>query len=92
MPRFRKKPVVIEAVRWTGANRDEIAKFLRQKVTQYDTLGEGLRITTKEGVMTAPPGYWIIKGVEGEFYPCDPVIFDKTYDRVGQRGRLNAPT
>lgn len=79
MPRFRKKPVVIEAIRFDGENYDEIGHFVgfaghiigREKAIQ---------IKTREGLMIASPGDWIIKGVAGEFYPCKPDIFDTTYE------------
>ena len=88
--KFRKKPVVIEAVRWTGENRKEINKFCRNKaiflpaklrsdglIIAYDLL-----ISTLEGMMHANVGDYIIKGVNGEYYPCKPDVFAKTYERV----------
>lgn len=44
----------------------------------------GLTITTLEGPMFARPGWWIIRGVHGEFYPCDPAVFAETYDVLGE--------
>jgi len=93
MPIFRKKPVVIEAVQWTGNNLRQIISFTDgPPVTrtahagmmweQYEAIvaDEGLKIFTLEGDMLASPGDWIIKGVKGEFYPCKPDIFAATYD------------
>ncbi len=82
MTKFRKKPVVIEAVQWTGILNVEILNFLPDGV--YQALGGdgNLRIPTLEGVMLASPGDWIIKGVAGEFYPCKPDVFEKTYEEV----------
>lgn len=87
--KFRKKPVVIEAVIWGGNNFDEISNFTKEfhghKVAYEDAeelakkSGEYF-IRTLEGTMTATKGDWIIKGVNGEFYPCKPDIFDKTYE------------
>ena len=75
--KFRKKPVVIEAIRWNGANTVEVCGF----VGPLDYFGGQLLIPTLEGVMKANPGDWIIKGIKGEFYPCKPDIFEATYER-----------
>ena len=80
MPKYRKKPVEIEAVQWTGTNGMEVAAFLDGQ--PWKDRPEGIVITTLEGAMTASPGDWIIRGVKGEFYPCKPDIFDATYEPV----------
>ena len=76
--RFRKKPVVIEAVKYTGENGQEIGLFVgaadRNEENQF-------LIHTLEGTMAADPGDWIIKGIQGEFYPCKPDIFEQTYEK-----------
>lgn len=79
MPKFRKKPVVIEAIQWTGANPSEVTAF-RGGACLYDA--DGPIIETLEGDMKTMPGDWIIKGVKGEFYPCKPDIFEATYEAV----------
>lgn len=85
--KYRKKPVVIEAVKWTGSNRDEIDTFLGL-TNSPDTANHGyadnnqLIIKTLEGNHAANPGDMIIKGVKGEFYPCKPDIFEATYEEV----------
>jgi len=81
MPHFKKKPVVIEAVQFTGTldNFVELAAFMGSETFIND--GK-IEIDTLEGVMTASKGDWIIKGVQGEFYPCKPDIFEQTYDPV----------
>lgn len=78
--RFRKKPVVIEAVQWTGENRDEILGFAKgcDRPAVFDE--HGLTIPTLEGTHFANVGDWIIKGVHGELYPCKPDIFSETYE------------
>jgi len=96
MPKFRKKPVLIEAVCWTGYEADvasvlafigDLSKLprdgamIRPGIGYTPALGT-LDIPTLEGTMTASPGDWIIKGVKGEFYPCKPDIFEATYDAV----------
>ena len=84
MHKYRKKPVEIEAVQWTGDNRDEIWEFcpLSYFNTDLETGMLSLIVQTLEGSMQASIGDYIIKGVKGEFYPCKPDIFDITYDKV----------
>lgn len=76
---YRKKPVVIEAVQWTGENHAEMCEFIDPEV--FEIIPRvGLVIHTLEGDHHASPGDYIIKGVNGEFYPCKPDIFTKTYE------------
>lgn len=82
MPKFRKKPVVIEAIQFTGHNDDEILAFARSAAHDPEVNRPTIAITTLEGTMTAEVGDWIIKGVQGEFYPCKPDIFEATYESV----------
>ena len=88
IPKFRKKPVVIEAIQWDGENHSEIFSFVRKDLQIERTTISGeivpinLVIETLEGEHRASKGDWIIKGVNGEFYPCKPDIFEKTYERV----------
>ena len=85
MKKYIKKPVVIEAVQYNGANKEEIEAFVEKKLdTVYTELKEPLelKIPTLEGDMKASKGDYIIKGINGEFYPCKPDIFEKTYDVV----------
>jgi hypothetical protein len=90
--KFRKLPIVVEAIQWTGVNEREVFTFMFSglplkvnSVTQKcgdEKQRQSLYIETIEGIMRADRGWWIIKGVEGEFYPCKPEIFAKTYERV----------
>ena len=84
--KYRKKPVVIEAVQWLGKKSyDEVGMFLHGACALFhNPLDEGgfITIETLEGTMTANYGDWIIKGVKGEFYPCKPDIFAATYEPV----------
>jgi hypothetical protein len=87
MPQFRKKPVVIEAIRYTGGNRREIQDFTGQECRaepdeKTNATGYPLVIKTLEGQHIASLGDWIIRGVKGEFYPCKPDVFAATYDTV----------
>lgn len=90
--KYRKKPVVIEAIKWTGDNLIELIKFMNCVIQEVDEkreymLYEGailvkdvLYIKTLEGEHIASVGDWIIKGIKGEFYPCKPDVFEMTYD------------
>ena len=77
--KFRKKPVTIEAIQWNGENLSEIDEFTKNEVKNHESV---LIITTLEGDMYASLNDYIIKGVNGEFYPCKPDIFAKTYEEV----------
>lgn len=86
--KYRKKPVIIEAVQHTGSSSvaAAIQKWMQGEeykapVVQTRDI-RPMEIPTLEGVMIASPGDWIIKGVNGEFYPCKPDIFEKTYEEV----------
>lgn len=76
--KFRKKPVVIDAIQWSG-NLVDAERFGIPDCSQ-DLIDPALEINTLEGVMKAQVGDWIIKGVKGEFYPCKPDIFAATYE------------
>jgi hypothetical protein len=80
--RFRTKPVEIEAVQFTGRNDREIAEFVGFNGYDPDDTGPSWIIVTLEGEMRANVGDFIIKGVQGEFYPCKPDIFEQTYEPV----------
>ena len=79
--KYRKKPVVIDAIQWSGDNIEDIASFMNWRMFEHDKLN-GLVILTLEGRHSASVGDFIIKGVAGEFYPCKPEIFNATYDAV----------
>jgi hypothetical protein len=83
--RFRKRPVVVEAMQWDGVSKGTVRNFVGPQVDLtfgYDDRA-WMNIQTLEGPMTARAGDWIIKGVQGEFYPCKPDIFEATYEPVG---------
>lgn len=85
--KYRKKPVVIEAVQFDGTPEGALVvfdafKILGAKFVPNADLTTGiLTIPTLEGTHTASSGDWIIKGIKGEFYPVKPDIFTATYDR-----------
>lgn len=92
--KFRKKPIVIEAIQWTGENVEEIKNFTNGQIKYQVAIGgskygEGypqkytsLVIPTLEGDHLALRGDWIIKGIKGEYYPCNSSIFQLTYEQV----------
>lgn len=84
MAKYRKKPVVIDAMQFTEEGKDRVFNFITcNSYPEMDQIGNYIiKIETLEGVMTANLGDWIIKGVNGEFYPCKPDIFEKTYEEV----------
>jgi hypothetical protein len=97
MAKFRKKPVVIEAIQLKESNIFEVTAFIdgkkpslgssiaSHKWEDYVKLviaNEGVTIKTLEGDIMADFGDYVIKGVKGEFYPCKPDIFKLTYDAV----------
>lgn len=88
--KFRKKPVVIEAMQWDGTAESAtpvINWILDHDGTatwrdRFEPDGNCIRIRTLEGMISASPGDFIIRGVQGEFYPCKPDIFAATYEAV----------
>lgn len=76
--KYRKKPVVIEALQLGLYNHDDVENFVGGDLGNHPE--GGLVIATLEGAMRASIGDYIIKGVQGEFYPCKPDIFEATYD------------
>lgn len=95
--KFRKKPVVIDAVIWNGENLKEVIDFTGKSpkwdeyfksFEEYELFVKNdrsiFKIFTLEGTMEASVGDYIIRGVKGEHYPCKPDIFKATYELVGE--------
>ena len=82
--KYRKKPVVIEAAQFDGSERSivEILALQSDKVKVLREDAGDLMIPTLEGLMRASVGDYVIRGVQGELYPCKPDIFEQTYDLV----------
>ena len=79
--------MVVQAIRWTGGNANEVRDFAGDQVSLISTTEQGHvalvpMIKTPEGDIKANVGDYIIKGVNGEFYPCKPEIFEKSYDII----------
>lgn len=102
MMKFRKKPVVIDAIQWTGENLQEVIDFTGKherfsewfkSFADYEAHVKAdrnvFKIFTLEGVMDATPGDWIIRGVKGEHYPCKADIFAATYEPADQECEIN---
>jgi len=99
--KFGKKPVIIEAVKWTGDNYKEMQNFTRdnsslnrhiggdEKGNGFPQMYEELIIHTLEGDFRVSKGDWIIKGIKGEFYLCKPDIFQQTYEKVNEGTIIN---
>ena len=81
---YRKRPIVIEAMQLNFANRDAIIDFAQGHLSLVwrDGYLEGALVDTLEGGIYATYGDYIIKGVDGEYYPCKPSVFEKTYELV----------
>jgi len=86
--KYRKKPVVIDAFRWTaGPDQTEDPEWITREIdagriwfTNAGTPNIRMSIRTLEGGIYASPGDWIIRGIKGEIYPCKPDIFEATYE------------
>ena len=89
MSKYIKKPVEVEAVQFDGT--DESVEWLlpQLKSGEIGRACNKLYIKTLEGVMEAKVGDYVIKGVNGEFYPCKPDIFEKTYEKIEDDDLLN---
>jgi len=84
MKKYRKKPVIIEAVQYDGTNSDEIINWIESYGGEagFSVYTQELLIRTLEGVMRASKGDYVIKGIHDEFYPCKEDIFNKTYEEI----------
>lgn len=82
---FRKKPVEVQAMQWTGGptSSDELVQWTRGNFTWYDGIGE-IWDYLHETWVKLEVGDWIIQGIQGEFYPCKQDIFAETYERVSK--------
>ena len=80
--KFRKKPVVIEAVQWTGDNYTSDVRLFAGTYAHINEAGSLIVQTLENRLLKADVGDWIIRGVKGEFYPCKPDIFEATYEAV----------
>lgn len=87
MSKYRKKPVVVDAWQWNGDPTQAsilVPSYVRENARPRPEDPSLLIVSTPEGEMTTSPGDWIIRGVEGEVYPCKPSVFDATYEPVSE--------
>lgn len=81
--KYRKKPVVVDAMQWTGDNMYEVMEFSECSDNfSFPRDHDHCTIETLEGNHICSKNDWIIKGVKGEFYPCKPDIFEATYEKA----------
>jgi hypothetical protein len=81
--RYRKKPVEVEAIFYDGTNFKAMAEFTGFTVWEAEGVGNDyVGIVTMEGKLYFGPGYYVVRGVTGEFYPCHRDIFKRTYEEV----------
>lgn len=81
---YRKKPITIEAVQYTRDSAIEAIEFLREGKVHFLLKNAGIVIRTLEGDMLAEEGDYLIRGIQDEYYPCKPAIFEATYEAIGQ--------
>lgn len=82
MPKkYKKKPIIIEAIQFTGENHEEVGRFAGLAVSRQGRNGK-LVVKTLEGTMIVSPGDFVIRGIKGEYYPCKPDVFEATYEPV----------
>lgn len=89
--KYRKKPVVIDAIKWEGGDYECLNDFCglnwgradSQDMPDFEEKENVVVWNTKEKqFLHVPVGYWLIRGIEGELYPCEPKIFEQTYELV----------
>ena len=85
--KFRKKPIIIDAIQFNGFWTKELSDFCGEKAIPmmhlvFDNSCSQVQVKTLGGIKYASIGDWIIKGSRGEFYPCTPDIFEQTYEKV----------
>lgn len=89
--KFRKKPITVSAIKWEGGSSQVLHNFLSNEWSRADAKGLPNFETTENVVvynkaeqqwLNVPLGHWIIRGIEGEYYPCSPDIFKKTYEPI----------
>lgn len=80
--KYKKKPVVIDAIQWTGDNYAEIFEFTDGRAYLLRPHSDTLIVSTLEGEVKAVKGCYIIRGIANDYYPCAAAIFNKTYEEI----------
>ena len=77
--KYKKLPIVVNAIQWDGENHKDVCRFVGTQISGNE---KELIVHTLEGDLKASVGAYIIKGINGEFYPCKPDIFEQTYEEA----------
>lgn len=81
--KYRKRPVEVEAIRWTGQNVSEIGDFTGgHRTVAYDATSHSLFVATLGGQVRCAAGDWLVRGVGGDYYPCKDAAFEETYEAL----------
>jgi hypothetical protein len=86
--KVRKKPVVVDAILWMGGDYSCLDEFCGRNWTRADAVDMSyedqeqvvLWNTKERQYLHCPTGHWVIRGIDGELYPCSPDVFDRTYE------------
>ena len=90
MAKYRKKPVIVEAIRYFDheTSHDAVREFVTAPIDEVGRLENAWKLeifnTAEAQWLPVPKGSWIIKGIAGEYYPCAPEVFDATYEAVSE--------
>lgn len=84
MTKYRSVPTVVDAIRWSGDNHDDIRNFIQDMGLVKSTLGGNLQVWDKlhDSWVTCKQGQWLIRGTKGELYPCDNDVFIERYEEA----------
>lgn len=82
MTKYRREPVIIDAIQWTGDNYIEVFEFTEGNAWPTHSHSDTLAVSTLEGEMMATKGCYIIRDMNGDYFPCQDDIFNKTYEQV----------
>ena len=80
--KYRKKLKIIDAIQWTGDNYPEVFEFTEGNAYPTESHSDTLGVTTLEGEVKAEKGCYIIRGANGNYYPCQEDFFNKTYEQI----------
>ena len=83
MKKYRKIPVVIEAIQWTAENREEVEKFIGAPILLWDDMRSCIETDTGKQILKL--GNFVIKDIDGKFYPCGSVKFKKLYTEITEK-------
>lgn len=82
MAKYRKKPIEVDAIQWTGDNRTTLQEFAGAYITFGGVTLDRAYVQTLHGVVTLAEGDWLVRGPSRDFWPVKPDIFDESYEAV----------